>query len=173
MPPTQSAVIVAVPEAEAAVASWRIRLDPAAARGVPAHITVLYPFLPPDEIDGPALAEVAAAVRTVPAFDVRFERTAWFGETVLWLDPQPSAPFRALTTQVWQRFPQCVPYDGAHAELIAHLTVGDGAPVADLRSADRAVAAALPIRARVSHARLICGSMEPDSWRTMTEFPLG
>jgi hypothetical protein len=170
---TQSAVIVAIPEVEAAVAALRLRLDPAAGWGVPAHVTVLYPFLPPDEIDGRALTGVAAAVGAVPAFDVRFERTAWFGDEVLWLAPQPSAPFSTLTIQVWQRFPRCAPYEGAHPELIPHLTVGDHAALASLQEADLTVSSALPIRARVSHARLICGSTEPDSWRTMTEFPLG
>ena len=164
---------MAIPEAEAAVAALRLRLDPAAAWGVPAHVTVLYPFLPPDEIDGRALAGVASAVGTVPAFDVRFERTAWFGDEVLWLAPQPSVPFRELTTQVWQRFPQCPPYEGAHPELIPHLTVGDHAAMTALREADLTVSAALPVQARVTHARLICGSPEPNSWRTMNEFPLG
>ena len=173
MPPLQSAVIVAIPEAEAAVAALRLRLDPAAGWGVPAHVTVLYPFLPPAEIDDRALADVAAAIGAVPAFDVRFERTAWFGEVVLWLAPQPSEPFNELTTEVWQRFPRCPPYGGAHPELIPHLTVGDHAPLTALREADETVTAALPIHARITHARLICGAPEPNSWRTMTEFPLG
>lgn len=170
---TQSAVIVAIAETEAAVAALRLRLDPAAIRGVPAHLTVLYPFLPPDEIDDGVLAEVAVGVGAVPAFDVRFERTGWFGDEVLWLAPQPSAPLRELTTRVWQRFPHCAPYEGAHPELIPHLTVGDHAAVTDLREAEMIVSAALPIRARVTHARLICGSTAPNSWRTMTKFPLG
>jgi hypothetical protein len=45
--PTESALVVVVPEAEAAVNAHRRRLDPAAAWGVPAHVTVLYPFAPP------------------------------------------------------------------------------------------------------------------------------
>ena len=43
----ESALLVAVPAAEPAVAAHRSRLDTSAAVGVPAHITVLYPFLPP------------------------------------------------------------------------------------------------------------------------------
>jgi hypothetical protein len=48
--PTQSAVLVPVPEAERAVSRHRARLDAAAALGVPAHVTVLFPFVPPSEI---------------------------------------------------------------------------------------------------------------------------
>lgn len=46
--PTQTAVIVPVPAAEALVGSHRRRLDRAAGWGVPAHVTVLYPFLHPE-----------------------------------------------------------------------------------------------------------------------------
>jgi hypothetical protein len=42
----QSALLLPVPAAEAAVGPYRALLDPSARDGVPAHITVLYPFLP-------------------------------------------------------------------------------------------------------------------------------
>ena len=172
MDPIQSAVIVALPDAESAVARWRAELDVWAGRGVPAHVTVVTPFLPPAEINDAAVEALAAVIATVPAFEVDLARTAWFGREVLWLDPEPSGPFRALTEQVWRRFPQCPPYEGAHADLIPHLTIGFDAPRPDLQRAERIVTAALPIHTRVTHARLICGSLEPNSWRTVTEFPL-
>ena len=56
MEPTHSALIVAVAEAEPAVADHRERLDRAATWGVPAHITVLYPFLPPADLEAAATA---------------------------------------------------------------------------------------------------------------------
>ena len=169
----ESAVIVAVPEAERAVSSWRARLDPAAGWGVPAHVTVLYPFLPPAEIDDAVLEQLAAAVAAVPAFDCTLARVSWFGAAVVWLDPDPAEPFRELTARVWRGFPQCPPYGGQHDEPIPHLTVGVGAALSDMRDAERSVQALLPIRARVTLARLICGSMEPNSWHTVQELPLG
>ena len=51
MEPTEGAVIVAVPEAEDVVGPQRAALDRAASWGVPAHVTVLYPFVPPAKID--------------------------------------------------------------------------------------------------------------------------
>ena len=60
-----SAVVVAVPEAEPAVAAHRRRLDRAAGWGVPAHVTVLYPFVPPDRIDHTTIAALAEAGVTV------------------------------------------------------------------------------------------------------------
>ena len=57
-PGPQSALIIEVPEAEPAVARHRERLDPSAALGIPAHITLLYPFLPPAAVSSPVLAEL-------------------------------------------------------------------------------------------------------------------
>ena len=51
MPLDESALVVLVPEAESLVQAFRDRYDPSAAAGVPAHITLLYPFRPPGEID--------------------------------------------------------------------------------------------------------------------------
>jgi hypothetical protein len=44
---TLSAVVVPVPEAEPRVGALRTALDPSAALGVPAHVTILYPFVAP------------------------------------------------------------------------------------------------------------------------------
>ena len=66
---TQSAVLVPVPAAERVVSRHRARLDAAAAAGVPAHVTVLFPFVPPSEISGATLESLAAAVAPVGAFD--------------------------------------------------------------------------------------------------------
>ena len=92
-PPTrlipQSAVLVPVSEAELVVGHRRDRLDRAAVRGVPAHVTVLYPFVPPSAITAAVIARLADAVGSVSAFGCEFATTAWFGDDVLWLAPQP------------------------------------------------------------------------------------
>jgi hypothetical protein len=51
MPLDESALVVLVPEAEPLVKAFRDRYDPSAVAGVPAHITLVYPFRPPSEID--------------------------------------------------------------------------------------------------------------------------
>jgi hypothetical protein len=47
-----------VPEAEPLVKPFRDRYDPSAAAGVPAHITLLYPFKHPDEADQTVLGDL-------------------------------------------------------------------------------------------------------------------
>jgi 2'-5' RNA ligase superfamily len=170
----ESAVLVPVPEAEPAVGRHRARLDRAAAQGVPAHVTVLYPFVPPAEITAATIEALAAAVGCVAAFDCRFAVTAWFGEEVVWLAPRPDAPFRALTRAVCAAFPGYLPYRGAHDDAVPHLTIGDRPPggASDLRAAEADVLRALPVRARISRAWLMTGTSEPDSWHTVAELPL-
>jgi hypothetical protein len=45
--PIESAIVVRIPETERLVGRFRADLDVAAALGVPAHVTVLAPFVPP------------------------------------------------------------------------------------------------------------------------------
>ena len=94
----QSALIVTIPEAEEAVALHRAQFDEPAGFGIPAHVTVLSPFLPPAEVDAHVVGTLAAAISTIPRFNATFESTGWFGTNVLWLAPKPAAVFGALTS---------------------------------------------------------------------------
>ncbi|WP_229074859.1 2'-5' RNA ligase family protein [Actinoplanes sp. DH11] len=163
-----------IPEAEPAVAALRSRLDSSAAGGMPAHITVLHPFLAPARMTPSVLAAVRLIVAGVPRFFLSLDRVGWFGERVVWLDPQPAEPFRELTNRIAARFPQAPPYEGRFTEVVPHLTVGHDHPVADLRAAGDEVRAHLPIRARVTSLHLMAGCPgHAGSWHTVTDFPLG
>ncbi|NUP83938.1 MAG: 2'-5' RNA ligase family protein, partial [Nonomuraea sp.] len=118
---TTTALIAVVPEAEPVVGVWRERYDPSAAEGVPAHVTVLYPFLPFELVDTSALAELFAAWAS---FDVEFRGFGHF-PGVLYLAPEPAEPFRELTTAVAERWPEAPPYGGAFPDVVPHLTVAD------------------------------------------------
>jgi 2'-5' RNA ligase len=174
----ESALLITVPAAERAVARHRSRLDPNAADGVPAHTTVLYPFLPPGEIGADAHAELARLFASVPAFRFTLDRIGWFPNSpVLWLGPSDPAPFSALTDLVAAAFPSCPPYGGQFAAVIPHLTIGEGAALADLRVAAAAVRPHLPIAAEATEVTLMTGppprSAPPGGrWTTVAAFPL-
>jgi 2'-5' RNA ligase len=105
------------------VSGWRQQFDPAASAGVPAHVTVLYPFRTPDRLDDDTLRAVGEVARSVASFRVAFKEPAsWPG--VVWLRPEPDEGFRALTEAAVARFPDCVPYGGQFDDAIPHLTVG-------------------------------------------------
>jgi len=173
--PQESAVVVEVPVAEALIRRYRDRLDASAPWGVPAHVTVLYPFAPPGLITGEQLGTLAAAVASVPAFDCALRRTAWFGTEVLWLAPVPDGPFRALSRAVHAAFPQYPPYGGSYDDPVPHVTVGHTPPATleQLREAEPSVQHGLPLQIRVSHASLITGSQAAGSWRSIARLPLG
>ena len=175
----RSALLVAVPEAEPAVRKHRARLDSSARDGVPAHLTVLYPFLQPASIDDAVLASLRQLFAGFAPFDVTLDRVSWFGEDVLWLAPRDDGPFRALTGAAFAAFPGCPPYGGAYADVIPHLTIGDKGDLADRRAAAQAVSRCLPVEARVTEVTLMSGPAPgglgnpPGQWRTLTAFPLG
>lgn len=91
-------------------------------RRLPAHITVLYPFVPP-----PALDEGTAVLRALCAEIAPFEVTlAGYGKFtgVTYMQPQPNPALDSLLQRVSAAFPQCNPYDGMFNGLpAAHLTV--------------------------------------------------
>jgi 2'-5' RNA ligase len=172
----ETAVVVLLPEADPAVDEHRLRLDHARPWGVPAHLTVLYPFVPPAEVDDVVLAALADAVRAIPPFDCVFADTAWFGADVLWLAPADDGPFRALIRAVSAAFPDHPPYGGAHgAEPVPHLTVAERvlADDARMRVAEASVRERLPVRAHVGSVALIAGRRAPDSWSVIATVPLG
>lgn len=156
-PGPESVLLVEVPEAEALVGPHRRRLDANAALGVPAHVTVLFPFLPAGLIDEAVRGKLARLFAAVPRFRFTLDRTGWFGEEVVWLGPRDPAPFSELTELVFAAFPDYPPFGGQHEEVIAHLTVGHRQPLADLRAAEAAVRPGLPVTGEATHVTLMTG----------------
>ena len=172
---TQTAVIIPVSPAEAAVADLRRRLDVAASWGVPAHVTVMYPFVPPADVDDNVIDRLAAAFAVASPFDCTFAECGWFGVDVLWLAPDRSREFCDLTHAVVELFPDYRPYGGEFDVVVPHLTVGDSrtGTTGELKAAEADVSRRLPITARIEHALLMAGTDRPDSWYTVAELPLG
>jgi 2'-5' RNA ligase len=168
-----SALIVEVPAAEPVVGRYRAELDANSVLGVPAHVTVLAPFVPvrlfrADERD--RLLRVLAAVAP---FDFRLDRTGWFGTTTLWLGPEDPAPFAGLTQRVFAAFPDYPPFGGQHDEVVPHLTVGLDRGVDELLRAEEGIMPNLPIVGRVSAVTLKAESSSGGRWETLASFPLG
>lgn len=169
----KSAILIPFMEVDDIVDTWRMMLDPARARGIPGHVTVLFPFLHPTGLSLDVERVLREYFVTIPPFDVTFNSTEWFDDRVVYLEPTPPQPFRAMTHELQKEFPSCVPYEGKYAEAIPHLTLGDGAPLEDLRQAEALVRGYLPIRTQAQHAWLMTGGTEPESWSVHQSFPLG
>ena len=167
----QSAFIVRVPETEPHVASLRERYDPSARLGVPAHITVLYPFMAPDRIDAVIVAKVRAITRSTAPFAFRLTRIGCFTGT-LYLAPEPAAPFIDLTLALVREFPAHKPYGGQYEGVVPHLTVAQaGAP--QQHEAEAQLRACLSVGVAAVCRELVLIENSSGRWLPMHVFPLG
>lgn len=166
-----TALVVTVPAAEQILAGVRSRYDPAVAAGVPAHVTVLYPWLPQVQLDEETLAELATLCASLPGFDAALTAVDRFPGGVGWLAPEPAARFKALTTAVWTRWPQAPPYQGEFDDPIPHLTIAQSQPVAVLDAVAEQLRPLLPIPFRVGALHLL--AFDGIRWRERARFELG
>lgn len=149
-----TAFAVQVPSAESLVAALRARFDPTVKMGVPAHISILVPFMEPACVTPAVLTKAQEALKEVSSFKFTLSRVGRF-PTTAYLAPEPAGPFIAMTTALVRAFPEFPPYCGEHAEVIPHLTVAHG----DAESADLA---ALELEARLreaGHVNATCASV--------------
>ncbi|MEU6277124.1 2'-5' RNA ligase family protein [Streptomyces populi] len=164
-----SGLVVRVPEAEPVVRAWRDRLDPAVRSGMPPHVTVLFPFLHESRLDGGTLAAVGDVIGRHRSFETGFERCGRF-PGILYLAPEPDAPFRALTEAVADRWPETPPFGGEFAEVVPHLTVAQGQDDAVLDEAEADLRGRLPVVTRVGSVDLMVH--DGSRWRQRASFAL-
>lgn len=159
---SESVVLVPFPEVAAFVEPWMERTCPNSkpSRGIPAHVTLLYPA--PGDVD-----DVARVLGGTAAFDVAFEETARF-EDILYLVPSPQDPFAELTQALVRRFPDWPPYGGKFDGILPHLTVAQG-DAATLDAAERDVVSHLPVHARATHAVMLT-EVQPARWELQATF---
>lgn len=172
----ESALVAIVPEAEPVVRDFRNRYDPSARLGVPAHVTVLYPFKAPAAIGRADIERLEMLFAEHAPFSFALKSIGSFGNRVLYLTVEPENVFKELTAAVHQQYPDLPPYRGQFAEVIPHLTVADQLPDAGtLRAvADQFASAsrnAMPICANVGEVSLL--DNEAGTWRARLKFKLG
>lgn len=122
---SSSGLVLLVPELGSRIEDLRARHDPAARQGMPAHVTVLYPFMDPVKIGPTQRGRLAEVIRGFPPFELSFSRTGRFPEA-LWVQPEPMEPIVALVRAIEAAFPDYPPYRGQFDTVIPHVTVGLG-----------------------------------------------
>jgi 2'-5' RNA ligase len=120
----ETGLIVQVAEAEPFVRDLRARFDFRSSEGVPAHITVLHPFVP-YPLPRTSLDLLEEIFLSRDAFEFRLTKIGRWPDN-LHLLPQPAEPFVALTRAVWAAFPNHPPYEGRFADIVPHLSVAQG-----------------------------------------------
>ena len=118
--------------------------DPGARLGVPAHITLLYPFRPAeaafDQID-----TLRSICESIAAFTFAFTEVRRFPATA-YLHPDRSETFVEIMKTIQNQWPDCQPYGGAFTNMIPHLTVADKVDQETLGVVERALRPQLPIK---------------------------
>ncbi len=147
----ESAVLIAVAEAEPLVGHWRERFDGSAADGVPAHVTLIYPFIAVEWLNRTVIDAIREEFAPVAPFDFALVAPARF-PGVLYLQPEPEAPFRALVGALVSRYPDHPPYGGEFDDAIRHLTVAQSEDEDVLSWISSELESGLPIRAHASEA---------------------
>lgn len=138
--------------------------------GVPAHITLIVPWLPPDEINDEDMAELEDELSHTKAFDFKLDAVSWFGRRVLWLAPSPVEPFRALTAALADRF-STPPWEDEFDEVIPHLTIGHASDGVELASAATVLQQHLPVHCRAEEVWVMVG--DGHRWTVRGHIPLG
>lgn len=173
-PVEESALIIQVPEAEKLVGSYRWEHDPVSRLGVPAHITLIYPFIPPSLITIEDRARLAELLSTYPVFDFSLTELDRFPD-VLYLAPSPREKIIELIKIIATAFPKYPPYGGKFPEINPHLTIAQSEDTTLLEIIVEELAPKakqeLPIPKKVTEASLF--ELNNGLWNKTGTYPLG
>ncbi len=167
-----SALVIEVPGAEELVGPFRQKYDPVAPLGMPAHVTVLFPFVDVEGITEELLAGLWEHFSKFPRFSFGLTRLGQFAD-VLFLVPEPREPIDQLIAYTVERYPDYPPYGGAVESPDPHLTVAHSEDPEELARVCREVQAVMtaePIEVEVGEVSLM--THEEGKWRRRQSFPL-
>lgn len=166
-PSEATALIVAV-RLPAPLEAMRQRCIDDARFGVPAHVTLLYPFAEPAAVDAGVIREIASVVGRHPPLSLRLVGGRLWPDTVyVAVEPQPA--LLAIQGDLAALFPSLPLYGGSHT-FEPHVSVAEGRCV-EPAALDDPAWDALPITAPASYVDLIV--RDGDRWARRRRFALG
>jgi 2'-5' RNA ligase len=165
-----TALVVPVPAADWLVAGRPMRDGYAAGLVVPAHVTLVVPFVAPEQLTDGVVTELAGLFGDVVPFPFELAQASRFPEGPVYLAPDPAAPFRHLVGELGRAFPEHPPYEGRFDGVVPHLTVPlrDGEEMGDLQ---RLVDDEGPVRALAAEAELL--RVDDEGISVVAHFPFG
>jgi 2'-5' RNA ligase len=141
------------------------------AMGIPLHVTLLYPFAPPDRVDEEALAYFFAGYGT---FTLTLTGLATWPQ-VVYAIPEPRERLLAMMHALFEKYPEYPPYDGEIAEPEPHATLSELEPGDSLDEVAAGIGAQteslFPLTCDVRDVALL-EEYEPGRWRERRRFPL-
>jgi 2'-5' RNA ligase len=146
----------------------RIRVAEAR-RGVPAHVTLLFPFVDADRIDDRVTSRLRDRLAAVAPFEYALEATGRWPDAV-YAAPVPAEPFATLAAVLRDDWPEYPLYGGDFA-FEAHVTIAESPSDDVARAIESAAASELPAPARADEVVLIVDA--DTGWRVAARFALG
>jgi len=100
---------------------FRVQHISTPAATMPPHVSIFGPFMKMEMIDRAVLQALQETIDSFPQFSFSLHKTGRFSDIhVLYLEPDPAAPFLALHRAIRARFPELVPN---FLDPVMHLTV--------------------------------------------------
>lgn len=166
----ESAVIVRVSLPDA-LGRLRLRCVRDAGLGVPAHVTLLYPF-----VEGAALStEVRRTVESIasghPSFSFELSGPFQWPDTV-YAAVDPDERFLAIHRELAAAFPAYPIYGRPEFELVPHVTIAERQYVDDPSVLGDTSWSDLPVARLVNAVEVIAEGVD-QQWRTVWTVPLG
>jgi 2'-5' RNA ligase len=139
--------------------------------GLPAHLTLLYPFVDPSRLDRSVRAAVGAVAARNAPFDYQLVTAARWPDTI-YVAVEPTKPFVALQADLGAAFPKHPIYgEPAGFAFVPHVTVAEGDASEDPRLLDGPVWSSLPRAARAVALEVIADRGR--GWRLIWRLRLG
>ena len=150
----KTGVVIPVPAVDSLLASVAARFPGVVREGVPAHLSVQYPFVAAGELDdgvAGALAKVFAEQQPMPVTFTECRRRGGF----VYLVPDPIDGLAKLTAQIRHRWPEVAPPEGLDDEVGPHVTVAMRASDQAADTIEQETITALPISTELAEAWLV------------------
>jgi len=170
--PGATALVVPVRAADPVIGEHRRTHTPSGKQGMPAHVTLLAPFIHASRLDSLDRHRLSDTVGRFPAFDLRLSAFGVFEQIdCLWLAPQPRKQFVEMTKALLEIYPEVdYPPEGA-TEIVPHVTIGSHLTSEQQEEIQRELRPKLPVRGRADRVVLY----ERDAkggWRARQTFAL-
>lgn len=141
---------------------------------IPFSMTLLYPWLPVDEVSDEELERLRAFFAEQPPLEFELVRVTEFPDAVAYAEPKPDEQLRSTMRALWALYPQCPPYRQPGSDPPPHATLARYAGPGNVtfEQAKARVEPLLPVRCRVEEATVL-EEYEPDRVRPRATFPFG
>jgi 2'-5' RNA ligase len=118
----ESAIDINVNEIDTLILKWRNSTVGIASKGVPPHITLLFPWRPVPITDTD-ISTLRSVIKDQHPFPIVFTHIEQFSKRILYLAINEESEVRILIQKILAAFPDASPYNNEFSNPIPHLTI--------------------------------------------------